>query len=97
MEIKKNVSELRKQLKDEICNLLVNKYKELNNGLLPRWENGEEIIIKNDKKIKVFTYDYLLSYNVTLEYNLFFELECGFVEWIELYTDDLLNIYLSLK
>ena len=54
MGIKKNVSELRKQLKDEICNLLVNKYKELNNGLLPRWENGEEIIIKNDKKIKVF-------------------------------------------
>lgn len=97
MEIKEKVSEIRKQLKDEICNILVCRYKKLNFGLLPRWEDGEEMILKNEKDIKVYVYDNILSFNITFEYNLFIELDCGFIEWSDLYTDDLLNIYLSLK
>lgn len=37
------------QTKEHITNYLVDIYKHYNNGLLPNWENEEEIIVTNDK------------------------------------------------
>lgn len=43
------VFELKAQFKNAICNILVDRYKELHNGELPNWENDEEIVLTEDE------------------------------------------------
>ena len=79
---------LREELKTNICAIITDTYKRNNNGLLPNWENDEEVVIsedlfENNNYIHVAegnTYDESLciieepitEYKVTLDYNLYF-------------------------
>ena len=49
MKAKEIVFEVRTQIKEQICNILVDRYKELHNGELPNWENDEEIVLTEDE------------------------------------------------
>ena len=89
MKAREMVNELQSQIKEQICNVLVDRYKELHNGQLPNWENDEEIVLTANDIGKVFyldideynTYDEtreidrvgITRYFVTLDYNLYFE------------------------
>lgn len=87
MDIKIELQKFRASIKDSICHILVECYKENNNGLLPNWENDEEIVIDgsviNNLPIIIEcsnTYDentclekqMISECRVTLDYNLFF-------------------------
>lgn len=91
MSAKKQLNDFRQTIKEQICNLLTDKFKELNDGLLPNWEEDEDIYIEADEigkhlKINVevgntydeFTYYeewVIYGYVVTLDYNLYFQCE----------------------
>lgn len=111
MKAKEIVFEVRTQIKEQICNILVDRYKELHNGELPNWEEDEEIVITEDElfvNVVVWnTYDEY-SYNelqevhkciVTLDYNLYFIVgeEENEYDWSEISTDDLANLLDYLK
>ena len=49
MKAKEIVFEVRTQIKERICNILVDRYKELHNGELPNWEEDEEIVLTEDE------------------------------------------------
>ena len=49
MKAKEIVFEVKTQIKEQICNILVDRYKELHNGELPNWENDEEIVLTKDE------------------------------------------------
>ena len=49
MKAKEIVFEVRTQIKEQICNILVDRYKELHNGELPNWEEDEEIVLTKDE------------------------------------------------
>ena len=56
MKAREMVNELQSKIKEQICNILVDRYKELHNGQLPNWENNEDIVLtENDiSEDKVF-------------------------------------------
>lgn len=64
MKAREMVNELQSQIKEQICNILVNRYKELHDGLLPNWENDEDIVLTENEisEDKVF-YLNVDSYN----------------------------------
>lgn len=43
MKAKDMVFEMKREFKEQICEILVHRYKELHDGLLPNWEEGEEV------------------------------------------------------
>lgn len=47
--------DLQSQFKEDICNILVDKYKELHDGLLPKWEE-EDIVLTEDEIDEVETF-----------------------------------------
>ena len=81
----------RCQVKEQVCHLLVEKYKQLNDGLLPNFEDDEEVYVENtDVKLNfkvgvtvTNTYDdshydeklLITAYVVTLDGDLYFQ--CG--------------------
>ena len=106
MKAREMVFELKAQIKEQICSVLVNRYKELHNGEFPNWEDGEEIVITEDDlfvNVAVWnTYDEY-SYNVlqevrkcivTLDYNLYFIVgeDENEYDWSEIGIDDLANL-----
>lgn len=80
--------EFRELIKKNICNVLVDIYKQQNNNQLPNWEEDEEIVI-DDKNLRtqtillevfaqsgdMFEKQVINEYRVTLDDNLFFR--CG--------------------
>lgn len=64
MKAREMVNELQSKIKEQICNVLVNRYKELHDGQLPNWENDEEIVLTENEisEDKVF-YLNIDSYN----------------------------------
>ena len=64
MKAREMVNELQSQIKEQICNILVNRYKELHDGLLPNWETDEDIVLTENEisEDKVF-YLNVDSYN----------------------------------
>lgn len=102
--MREKLNQFRQEIKNNICKLLVqlyvNKYHEM-----PNWEEEEEIVLNtNDAGCsKIYLYfdnygieeDSVLEYKVTLDNNLFFVSgnNCDEIEWSELSTDDLVNIY----
>lgn len=102
--MKEKLNQFRQEIKNNICKLLVqlyvNKYHEM-----PNWEEEEEIVLntKDAGCAKIYLYfdnygieeDSILEYKVTLDNNLFFVSgnNCDEIEWSELSTDDLVNIY----
>lgn len=94
------MEEVKHLLKENICQVLTDIYKEEHNGLLPNWDNEEEIIVKN-----TFTHINLMvlysdefvkirDYVVTLDSNLFIIDERGNeIHWEEIDTTGLLDIY----
>lgn len=43
MKAKDQVFEMKREFKEQICKILVHRYKELHDGLLPNWEEGEDV------------------------------------------------------
>lgn len=37
------VFKMKREFKEQICKILVHRYKELHDSLLPKWEEGEEV------------------------------------------------------
>lgn len=83
------LSEFRTKIKENICNVVVDIYKQQNNNELPNWEEDEEIVV-DDSKLPtkhilleiycqsgedVFEKQVINEYIVTLDNNLFFR--CG--------------------
>jgi hypothetical protein len=113
MSVKSELNDFRFRVKEQICNILTDKFKELNDGLLPDWSNDEEIYIEGDEiglhlKVNVEvsnTYDenrcfeewVISSYIVTLDYNLFFNCDDNELDWKEISTDDLVGICYALQ
>ena len=64
MKAREMVNELQSKIKEQICNVLVNRYKELHDGQLPNWENDEDIVFTENEisEDKVFYLD-IDSYN----------------------------------
>jgi hypothetical protein len=107
-------SNFREKVKKEICYIATEIYKADNDGLLPNWEDGDEIIIDgsdaNNYKISVNvgnTYDNSFTIErqeieeirVTLDENIFFTTNDGAneIEWNEVSTDELVDIYYYLQ
>ena len=55
MKAMQKIWDLQSQFKEDICNILVDKYKELHNGLLPKWEE-EDIVLTEDEIDEVETF-----------------------------------------
>lgn len=64
MGAREMVNELQSKIKEQICNILVDRYKELHDGQLPNWENDEDIVLTENEisEDKVF-YLNVDSYN----------------------------------
>lgn len=69
MKAKEIVFEVRTQIKEQICNILVDRYKELHNGELPNWEEDEEIVLtENEIDENDVNYLHIEEYNTYDEY-----------------------------
>lgn len=82
------LSEFRTNIKENICKVLVDIYKQQNNNELPNWEEDEEIVVDANqlpnKSIllevycpngEVYEKQLINEYIVTLDYNLY--VHCG--------------------
>lgn len=69
MKAEKRVFELKAQIKEEICNILVDRYKELHNGELPNWEEDEDVYLEEkDIDVEDVNYLHIKEYNTYDEY-----------------------------
>lgn len=103
----------RTHIKEQICKTLTNIFVDLNDGLLPNWEDEEEVYVEADEiglhlsvEVEVSnTYDDsrykeewgISAYVVTLDENLFFHCEDNELEWTEISTDELVGILTKLE
>ena len=101
-----SLNEFREQIKNQICQVLTDIYLSQNDGLLPNWENDEEIIVKEDNVIEVdvivyntydeykvletFTID---RYIVTLDNYLYFDIGDETLDWTDVSTENLVDIW----
>ena len=99
---------MKREFKEQICKTLTNIFVDLNDGLLPNWEDEEEVYVEADEiglhltvEVEVSnTYDdsrykedwSISAYVVTLDENLFFHCEDNELEWTEISTDELVGI-----
>ena len=49
MATKVNLTDFRTSIKEQICKTLTDIYLHLNDGLLPNWEDDEEIYVEADE------------------------------------------------
>jgi hypothetical protein len=107
------LNQLLNDTKNEIVRLLVEIYKHNNNGLLPNWEDDEEIEISNNDIDNLTFYidvDYedvncvlkeevsITKIIITLDENLFFiTMLDNEFNWTELDVEDLIIIYEKIK
>ncbi len=63
MKAKEMVFEVRTQIKKQICNILVDRYKELHNGELPNWENEEVVLTEDEIDEKDVNYLHIKEYD----------------------------------
>ena len=112
-EIRNKINEVRSIIKDEISHALISIYKKNHSGLLPKWEDDEEIVVTNDEvgtfnlTIKEFNtydenYDYniyqIVCYKVTLDSYIYFITEDdNEYDCDDIDTDTLLEILYFLK
>ncbi len=93
------------KVKEEIASCLILIYKSKHNGLLPNWENGEEIVVSADDINKYFSFyikvnnekEYIeqkiKTFIVTLDGSLYFrDMDNDEYEWDELLSDDIVSI-----
>lgn len=113
MSVKTELNDFRFRVKEQICKTLTDIYLHLNDGLLPNWEDEEEVYVEEDEiglhltvEVEVSnTYDDsrykenwgISAYVVTLDENLFFHCEDNELEWTEISTDELVGIYNALQ
>lgn len=63
------VFEMKREFKEQICKILVHRYKELHDGLLPNWEEGEDVrVYEEDIDSKDVNYLHINLYNTYDEY-----------------------------
>ena len=112
MNARVELNRFRANIKELICGVLTDIYKSQHNGLLPNWDNDEEIIV--DESCLTTQYiviqitsqsgtsyekEYINEYIVTLDYDLYFRIGDNNDEthWNEINTDDLVTILTMLK
>lgn len=68
--MRNELNKVLNQTKEHITNYLVNIYKHYNNGLLPNWEEEEEIVLTNEEigniTIEIETDTFKNDYNVII-------------------------------
>lgn len=95
--------DLQSQFKEDICNILVDRYKELHDGLLPKWEEEDIVLTENEiDEVETFyindetrqTERFVVNrFIVTLDYTLIFEDKNGNeYDWTEVTIYNLANI-----
>ena len=61
MDILNEVNEFRQMVKNNICDISIELHKSDNNGLLPKWDDGDEIVIDgsyaDNYKISIILFD----------------------------------------
>lgn len=63
------VFEMKREFKEQICKILVHRYKELHDGLLPNWEKGEEVrVYEEDIDSTDVNYLHIKQYDTYDEY-----------------------------
>ena len=63
------VFEMKKTFKEQICKILVERYKELHDGMLPNWENDEDIRVYEEDIDKTdVNYLHIKQYDTYDEY-----------------------------
>lgn len=63
------VFEMKREFKEQICKILVHRYKELHDGLLPNWEEGEEVrVYAEDIDNEEVNHLHIKQYNTYDEY-----------------------------
>lgn len=63
------VFEMKREFKEQICKILVHRYKELHDGLLPNWENDEDIrVYEEDIDSTDVNYLHIKQYDTYDEY-----------------------------
>jgi hypothetical protein len=72
MRASQMVFELQSQIKEQICGILINRYKELHDGLLPNWEEEDIVLTENEINNKEVFYLNVITFNT---YDNFKELE----------------------
>ena len=55
MRAMQKIWDLQSQFKEDICNILVDRYKELHDGLLPKWDD-EDVVLTEDEIDEVETF-----------------------------------------
>lgn len=111
-QIKEQIKEIRLNVKERICNALTGIYRHFNNGLLPNYEEEEEVFVEgsqinlhllvsvevgNTYTEDIFTEKWSIDdYIVTLDNNLMFFCGSNELEWTEISTDELCWIAVKL-
>ena len=72
MRASQMVFELQSQIKEQICGILINRYKELHDGLLPNWDVEDIVLTENEINNKEVFYLNVITFNT---YDDFKELE----------------------
>ena len=63
------VFEMKREFKEQICKILVHRYKELHGGLLPNWEEGEDVrVYEEDIDSTDVNYLHIKQYDTYDEY-----------------------------
>lgn len=63
MKASQMVFELQSQIKEQICRILINRYKELHDGLLPKWEEEDIVLTDNEINDKEVFYLNVITFN----------------------------------
>lgn len=103
--MKTQLKNLLNQAKENICGYLTDIYKHNNNGLLPNWEEDEEIILTNEEigdiEINVYVEKKVIKQLiVTLDCNLYiicfdkYDLQ---FEWSDISAEDLISIHDNIR
>lgn len=109
-QIKEQIKEIRLNVKERICNALTGIYRHFNKGLLPDYEDEQEVLVEGSQinlhllvSVEVGnTYTEVTEkwciddYIVTLDNNLIFVSVNNKLEWTEISTDELCWIALKL-
>lgn len=112
MNKKVELRQFRASVKHEICEVITSIYKKQNNGILPNFENDEEIYVDSSDIKKTFKIGVevtncddsnslekweVSSYVRTLDDNLFFICDDNEIEWVEVSTDELFEMCVFLQ
>ena len=104
--MRNSLYEFRDKVKDSICDTLTDIYLSQNDGLYPKWDEDEKIIVEENEVVKI---DYIITnsfddhkeietltidrYIVTLDKCLYFDIGGENLSWTEIPIENLIDIW----